>query len=836
MKHLRQWEIQQHSPYELSLSADARLCQSSYTDDQSWYVLPGISDQPALTLQTHYGFRVGLASLVPMWVHDSHTIYQAQTYHKPPFITAFAPNYIAAEAFILPELALKAEHLALSSQAMGGIYTLSNSSKRDISIRLDIFGHVGAGGKEQKLALINLTEGGHGLVLGTLSTIAPVVLIERGSASELVARTATPKIGREIVVKAGASARVRFVHVGLGALQQSLAEARRWLALDWQAFLASIDTASLAIPSVQTGDDAWDLVLASGYNRIVQAILQPTGSFPRETFVAARLPEHGYSKRGDGTDHPRMWEGQMPELAYLLSPVLASIDPKAAEGILRNYLALQKADGFIDMIPNAGGAHSGLLCTPILARTSWAVYEQSGNQAFLKECFGGLRKFFDYWLKQDMDGDACPEWQDERQMRYITFPTFGMGWTWAQGANPNTVESPDLLAYLLSEATALLAMAEVLGDKAASKSLKSQINTLKKGLAELWDGQRYSYRDRDSNITTSGNDLLQEGAGDIEHVIERPLAVPNRVIVTIIGGVKHVPQISLVIRGLDKDGRDVTETAAASKLYWQDRQGVYTSQTIFSQVTSIRCDGLSRVYRVFARTMDTSGLDLNALMPLIADIPQTEAAALAKLALSKDFQRSNGITMTSIENHFDPSNAEGAGGAWFYWQTLLGEALIEAGYGETIADSFKAKLDMLVKIYGETHHSGQFYHSDEPLALGEKGHLLGIAPLLLFQRLIGLRIVSPTRVLIKKEFAWGKSITIKQHGISVQRTNKKIKIKFGSQKAQEFDAPLESDLTVDALAAIETISFEPIRLPIVEVEAPKPSATKRIVIDVEHEE
>src|SRR5687768_3202503 len=121
MKHLRQWEIQQNSPYELSLSADARLCQSSYTDDQSWYLLPGVSDQPALSLQTHYGFRVGLASLVPMWQHDGRTIYQAQTYHKTPVISAFAPNYIAVEAVLLPDLALHAEHIALSSQAIGGI-------------------------------------------------------------------------------------------------------------------------------------------------------------------------------------------------------------------------------------------------------------------------------------------------------------------------------------------------------------------------------------------------------------------------------------------------------------------------------------------------------------------------------------------------------------------------------------------------------------------------------------------------------------------------------------------------------------------------------------------
>lgn len=834
MKHLRQWKIQQNSPYELSLSADARLCQSSYTDDQSWYLLPGVSDQPALSLQTHYGFRVGLASLVPMWQHDGRTIYQAQTYHQAPIISAFTPNYIAVEAAVLPELALHAEHIALSSQAIGGIYTLKNNSQKDIAIRLDIFGHLGMEGKEQRLAVINLSEGGHGLVLATLPTIAPIVLMERATATELAGRAATPKIGTDILVTAGSSASVRFVHVGLPTLPRSLAEARAWLAQDWQGFLDSIDAANSAIPQVQTGNDDWDLVLASAYNRAVQAILRPTGNFPRETFVAARIPEYGYSKRGDGTDYPRTWEGQLPELTYLLAPVLANIDPKLAEGILRNYIALQKDNGFIEMIPNAAGSHLGLLCTPILARTAWAIYEQTGNQSFLKDNFSGLVKFFEYWLKQDADGDGFPEWQDERQTRYLTFPSFALGWTWAQNAHISTVESPDLLAYLLSEATALLAMAEVLGDKAAAKALKTQAAALKKALGELWNNDHYSYRDRDTNITTSGMDLLQDGAGDIEHVLEQSLAVPNRVIVTIIGGVNHIPQITLHIRGLDKDGREVVESAQASKLYWHNRQGVYTSQTVFSKVTSIRCEGLIRVYRIWAKTMDTTGLDLNAIMPLIADVPQKQAAALAKLALSKTFMQTNGISMTSIENRYDPANAEGAGGAWFYWQSLIGEGLIAAAHGDAVADKFKDSLDMLAKLYRENHQSSQFYHSETGRPLGETGHLAGIAPLLLFQKLIGIRVVSPNRVLISKDFSWGKSITIKQHGVSVQRTSKKIKVKFAGQKAIELDNPA-ADMVLDDETPKEALSYEQIRLPQMPVEEPKPNA-KRILIDVEHED
>ena len=72
----------------------------------------------------------------------------------------------------------------------------------------------------------------------------------------------------------------------------------------------SIEQASQAIPTIQTGNLDWDLVIASAYNRLMQSVLRANGSFPRETFVAGRLPEYGFSRSGHGTDHPRMWQGQ----------------------------------------------------------------------------------------------------------------------------------------------------------------------------------------------------------------------------------------------------------------------------------------------------------------------------------------------------------------------------------------------------------------------------------------------------------------------------------------------------------------------------------------------
>ena len=91
-----------------------------------WELYPGTGEAAALTLQTRFGGRAGLASLVPLWTHDGRTIYQSLTYVKPPVITAFAPAYIQAEAELMPGITLLAEYWAMESHAVGGRFTLGN--------------------------------------------------------------------------------------------------------------------------------------------------------------------------------------------------------------------------------------------------------------------------------------------------------------------------------------------------------------------------------------------------------------------------------------------------------------------------------------------------------------------------------------------------------------------------------------------------------------------------------------------------------------------------------------------------------------------------------------
>ncbi len=848
MKTLRRWQLSPTDPYALRLAADGRLSQTDYLDDQVWEVAIGQGDEPALALHTKYGSRVGLASLVPMWLHANRVIYQAQTYVQPPQITVFTPGYIAAEAKILPQLSLTAEHIALDSHTLGALYTLHNSSDQAISLRMELFAQVGMMGKPQKLAVVTIAEGGHALSLGNLDRLAPVVIIENGGVSSNPGSATSPKIGVDVMVPARGEARIRWVHNGTPEIFRSLNTAQRWLAQDWQPMLLSIEAAAHAIPRIETGNAAWDAVIASSYNQAVQSLLRPAGIFPYATLVSGRLPELGFSRRGTGSDHPRMWEGQDAHLALMLLPALAGIAPAMAEGVLRNYLAMQQNDGFIDMKPGAGGNKTGLLCPPVLASAAWAIYQETENSNFLEEIFDGLRRFFAYWLAQDADGDGVPEWQDDRQTGYAAFPMFAPGRDWAQGAFIRTAETPDLLAYLLAEAEALQQIATTIREKDAKKEYFAHEKDLRKKLADFWEGDYYATRDRDTDITTTGMTLLEEGQGDLEHLLNQSLAAPNRLIVRIVGGVKHVPTVHLTVEGLDRDGNAITETARSEQFVWQNRNGVYTTDAVFSQVNRVFCEGLSRVYTITVTSMDTTGLDINALMPLWAGgLRKAQRTKLAELALSEQFLRPNGITMTSTTgDHFDPSNAEGAGGVWMYWQHLLGQGLLQAGYPEEAAKIALRVLDLLSAVLREQHQFAQFYHSDEPIALSERGHTSGIAPLHFLNALFGIRIHSTGHVWISKGFAWGQAITIVQHGVRVMRNSDTISVDFPSGHGVKLEAPLEKDQRIEDPDAAEALSFAEIKL----AQAPAPHTANspeaaenveapsapRIIIEVEREE
>jgi hypothetical protein len=835
MDNLRRWDIDRSVNFDYQLAADARFSRTDYTDDQVWTLRLGSRDNPALALQTQFGGRAGLASIVPMWVLDGRTVYQYQTYTKPPQITHFAPAYVRAEAHITPELELVAQYWAMESRAAGGEFVLTNTGDADISLRLDLFGHVVINKRNRKLNVLTFGDETIALHLGQIGNINPVVTLQGASLDVYGGYISSPKIGCRIIIEAQQTIRIPFTVAGLTDMRDSVSLAMSWMSRPWQPFFEQINLEAAAVPKIETGNANWDKLIDLSYAQLLNAFMRPTDNLPHASFVAARAVNRGWSQDGDGRDHIRTWSGQDPTLAYLAVPALANIDAQLAKGVILNYLSTQDASGFVDRQPGLAGQRSGELMMPTLARMAWMIAEQTDDTAFMTETFPKLKAFFHRWLHEDMDadGDGVPEWTSERQMGYVAFPTFAKGQAWGQGANINQTETPDLLAYLISEASALIDMATRIGEN--TEDLATVRAQLEAHLDTFWDGTRYTYRDRDSHLTTNSVDLLQDADGDEQHVINRALLAQNRVIVRIIGGISHRPQIKLSLTGQNADGQPVTITAETDDFLWLNRQGVYISPQALSHIDTIQVDGLSRVYKIHAQTIDTTRLDINHLMPLwTGRLPEAHAKSLVELAMdNQHFLRPNGITMVSAQDaDFSASNASGGGGIWMYWLSLIAEGMVNCGYRKEATHIIKTVLDMLTQALHRDGHLSQFYNADQAEAYGENHHIGGHVPLHLLNDVLGIRILSSDKVQVGGEFTWDEQVIVEQHGVVVTRSTDEIYIRFPSKHEVTLDANAEWQLITDPSATLKEPEPAPPESPALP-ETPLSTAGERIMIDIE---
>lgn len=803
MHDMRRWQLEATSPYVLQLAADARLTQTSFTNDQIWELVLGTGDDPALALQTRYGGRVKQVSLVPMWTLGSQVVYQPQTYATPPRITAFAPGYAQVQANLTTELELVADYWVMESSAVGARYMLSNSGDESKTLRLDVFGHVIAEKRVAPPAILTLIDDTYALSLGRMTGLEPVVVLENGQV-ELPLRVKTsPKIGANLTILAGETVQVRWVHAGSATMSESLDHAQFWLSHEWDSSLEHIETNTQLIPVVETGNADYDAVIAFSYQQLMQAFLDASGNLPHASYVASRDSHHGFSSRGDGSDYGRGWNGQTPHLSYLVALAIAPVKPDLAEGIIRNYLAIQGENGWIDFNATFSGQQRDILCPPLLARLTWEVYRYTNNRDLLKDTFPALMDFFNRWSEYDLDkdGDILPEWQDERQTGYVFWPTFGMGQPWSQNLNIACAETPDATAYMLSEAISLQKIAQELENPGAHE-LQQRITELQSHMARCWyeSESRYAYRDRDTHAITPPITIIEDAHADQEQLPALKLDPPSRIVVRVSGGTGKVPQASLYIEGVDKNGTTIEETVDLEEFVWSYGHGVYSSQKVYALIDRVRFEGLSRVYRIHARTVDTTRLDINAVLPIWSTgIPEDKAEAIQNLVTDEEhFWRTSGLTIVSAQDtDFDPSSANGGGGIWSYWTTLVGEGLLHYGHGEVAAKLIRRLIETQAKALAADKHFGEFYHSDEPKGLGERGYLSGIAPLHLLMQVLGMQIIDGGRVRIFGPCFWESPITIKQFSVTVERSANGTVIQFASGYEVELSADADEQLVTD---------------------------------------
>jgi hypothetical protein len=519
----------------------------------------------------------------------------------------------------------------------------------------------------------------------------------------------------------------------------------------------------------------------------------PVGQhLPQPSFVRSRDPDTGFSRKGDGSDYSPSWSGQSAfDSRYLAS--LLPLSPGLRRGLLENFLSVQAEDGGIDARPGWAGQRTHFIAAPLLASMAWDEYRASPDDQFLADAFPKLMAFFHAWFApaRDQDNDGVPEWEHVLQTGFDENPLFDVWYPWSQSLNIQTLFNPELEALLFREASALIYMADKLGRQQELADLRQHASRLAASIDASWNERlrRYSYRDRRTGFSWTDR-LIGSRKGPGEIVPRRPeCEQPVRLLIQV-----HTKAAAAARPGIEIFGRsqpakrpprgkkedpagqpaeeDRPQSERISAAYFQWRSGglVAVSELVYGKIERVVVEGLNEKDRVVVRTVDTAGEDITLFTPLWAQDGFSRPFGIAALPVSPSSAR---------QGTREQSEAEAlAMSVHLPWNQLIGEGLLAYGFREQAAELTTRLMNAVVVCLKQSAAFYERYHALTGAGLGERGSILGCAPVGLFLQTLGVHILSPTSVSLegRNPFPW--PVTLVYRGMKIVRGLESTEVTF----------------------------------------------------------
>jgi hypothetical protein len=769
---MRDWNVPASGPLSLRIAADARLTVPDYIDDQIWELTLAGGEPPAVALQTSYGLRVRSMRLFPGFMCKDVLISDPAQFASAPVVRRFLPNYLRVDYSPFDELGVVAEYWVP--------FILRNKGKSPAIVRLRLYALLNPREKPQSMSPVDY--GGVKMLSGTTDGLALILFLGGGATVE---QAAYPALGVSCRLQPGAEKKLIWAQAAFPRAEASYEAVRNIAASSWDGEIAHLELLNEACVDIETGDPEWDVAMALSQKVALGSLIGPTRSLRYPSLVNCRLPDHGYSARGDGRDYNWQWNGQTAADAFLCLPLILPAAPELAKGVMRNFVYRQRADGFVDRKPGLGGQTDGALSPPLLATMTWKIYEHTEDRVFLEEMLPYLLNFFEAWFGKDhdRDQDGFPEWDNVLQAGFDNWPSFVRWHKWGQGLEISKAETPDLASYLYRESRALQAMARCLGREELLPDLKSRADYLREAIEESWSEKKscYQHRDRNTHITVKGK-ALGKGKGEFILKLDRSFDDPVRILVRVVGKEELSRRATVFVHGRGRRGRGGVERISDSKFQWFWNYGTATSERTYCRIEKIEVRGLSKEFKTEIRTADFSRQDQTLLLPLWAGIPETERAeALIKKTLldPERYWRSSGIPLCpACDKSYAPDNQDGAGAIAMLWNVMLGEGLINYDHRQEAAQLMQRMMEVIVHTLREDKAFRQFYVADRPEGIGDYDTISGLAPVGLFLQTLGVRLISPTKLRLEGYNLFPWPVVVRWKGLKIRRDGNISQVTF----------------------------------------------------------
>lgn len=791
---MREWNLTTGDPLQLTIAADARLCDPNYADDHIWQLDLGGGDPAAIGLRTTYGLRARLMRIFPRFFQNGRILNNPVEFSRAPALRYFAPNFLDVDFSPLTGLDVRAEYWVAGSNVVAGRITLSNRAVTPLSISVELAGQL-IPIKGQPMSAVQRQS--VSVLEGKAENLSPVLFLTGGPQP---GPGPYPALALPLELPPGNSRQFTWAMASLSDPQDSFDLARRTAARPFDAERARIELLNQShTVEIQTGDQDWDAALAFSQKSAFGLFLGKSEHLPHSTFCLVRQPDLGYSPQGDGTDHQRFWNGQPPLESYYLGTVIPGA-PELARGLIKNFLAVQEQDGEIDAKPGLAGQRARFLAAPYLVSLAWNCHQRHPDQSFLQQAYPALHKFFWSWFspRRDHDRNGLPEWQHVAQTGFEDNPLFE-GWhTWAQGVDITTVQSPALSAALYHEASLLCKMAELLGRTSDLVLLKKQMETLRNGVESCWDAESafYLYADCDSHLSMPGK-VLSERQATPELDLQKDLKQASRLIIRIHGHGEALKRPRVIIKGM-LNGKEQTENLDRHDFRFSAAGAVTTSKKLYDSVGHFEFEGLSRRDRLTIQTVDLTISDHTLLLPLWARIPDEQAAhELVYRTISNADRFDHPYGITALPRVFVRDADPVCLSVHLPWNQLIAEGLLAYGYRHEAARLVAHVMSAIIPNLKRSQSFYRTYHAETGAGQGERDSVHGLAPVGLFLQVLGVEILSSNQVRIRDENPFPWSVTVKYRGLTISRLMDHTEVIFSNGQSIQVSHPANTLVSIE---------------------------------------
>jgi len=775
---MRDWSLAPGDPLCLTLAADSRLSTPDYLNDHIWELVLGGGEPAALSLHTTYGLRAKAMRVFPRFSEGKTSVSNPSAFALPPTIRRFYPNFLILDYSPLPNLDVSAEYWVPASNVISGRLNITNKSNATRKIRFEMCALLmpidGQSMTSAQMQMVNV-------LAGQTGGLFPVLFMTGGPAH---GSGPTASLFLDLELGPGATRQLTWSQSATDTLQASFDLARQTAARPWEAERAKLELLNTSQSmDIRTGDKEWDAAFAlsqcAGYGLLFPA----NKHLSNPSFVSARGLDNGYSPKGDGTDYPTSWNGQTPLEAYYLASVLPA--SQTAQDLLKNFLIIQKEDGTIDGKPGLAGQRGRYLAMPILASLAWKIHESKEDTTYLKEIFPYLLKFFQAWFlsEHDEDRDGLPQWKHILQTGFEDNPLFDAWHEWSLGVNIAQVHSPALEAMLYREAACLIKMAEQLEQHDILTLLHEHADILRKSIESTWQARTglYHYRDRETGSSLAGKVLVkQTGSGTV--LTKLKFEAPIRLLIEIQTQSHAAKRPEIRIHQFATKAAD--EVVSSGDYQWRNNGAIYTTHNVYPKLAKVVIKDLGAEDTVTISTLDFTTEDHTLFMPLWAGVPdQGHAQIMIGRALldSKRFNRPFGVP--ACPSLTQPEAESVSQAVHLPWNLLIAEGLLKYGFRSDAARLVAHNMTGIIQNLKQNRAFYARYHAEKGTGLGERNALSGLAPVGLFMKVLGVEILSSTRVRLEGDNPFPWDVTIQYRGLKIIRGTNKTEVVFANGKS-----------------------------------------------------